>query len=233
MKTVVIISADGEWGAVKELMPRAVTGKTPFGESFEAVVGGSHVTFCHGGWGKVSAAATTQLVIDGVQPDLIVNLGTCGGLHGRIELGDIILVERTIIYDIVEQMSDPEAAIQHYSTRLDLSWLPLVAPSPVTRGLMLSADRDILAEDIPALIKKYDAVAADWESGAIAWVAVKNQKRLLILRGVGDLAGSYGDEVYRDCELFLARSKEIMKRLIEALPRWLQAIESMHASRHV
>jgi len=27
------------------------------------------------------------------------------------------------------------------------------------------------ADDIAPLVKKYDAVAADWESGAIAWVA--------------------------------------------------------------
>lgn len=233
MKTVVIVSADGEWGAVKTLMPEALIKETRFGESFETAVDGCHVTFFHGGWGRVSASAATQFVIDHMQPELIVNLGTCGGFRGRIEQGAIILVERTVIYDIVEQMTDPDAAIDHYSAKLDLSWLPQMAPSPVTRGLMLSGDRDIRAEDIPALIRKYDAVAADWESGSIAWVAAKNQKPLLILRGVSDLVDKDGGEVYGDYELFLARSSEIMRRLIDALPKWLEAIETVQPGQRV
>ncbi len=80
-------------------------------------------TYFHGGWGKISAAATTQYVIDHFQPDLLVNLGTCGGFEGRIARGTIILVTKTIVYDIIEQMSEPEEAIAHYSTELDLSWL--------------------------------------------------------------------------------------------------------------
>jgi len=51
---------------------------------------------------------------------------------------------------------------------------------------------DIMAEDIAPLVEKYDAMAADWESGAIAWVAKKNNQRLLILRGVSDLVGGEG-----------------------------------------
>lgn len=59
---------------------------------------------------------------------MIVNLGTCGGFRGEIERGEILLVERTIVYDIVEQMTDPEAAIAQYTTDLDLSWLGAELP---------------------------------------------------------------------------------------------------------
>ena len=224
MKTVVLISADGEWSAVKTLMPSAALSDSRFGQQLESATEGKLV-FVHGGWGRVSAAATTQFVIDHMQPDLIVNLGTCGGFQGRIERGAIILVDKTIIYDIAEQMTDAAEAIDHYSTSLDLSWLPRVAPTPVLRGLMLSGDRDIAVGDIPGLIRKYDAVAADWESGAIAWVANRNGKRLLILRGVSDLVGTEGGEAYGNYDLFLLRTKEIMRGLLEALPQWLAAIQ--------
>ncbi|GEM_PF-6707152 len=40
---------------------------------------------------------------------------------------------------------------------------------------LLSANRDILLHEVPSLIKNYHAVAADWESGAIAWAAQFNQ----------------------------------------------------------
>ncbi len=225
MKTVVIVSADGEWSVLRMLIPRPGVRHDKPWETFVAALGGREVTFVHGGWGKVSAAGSTQFVIDHLLPDLIVNIGTCGGLRGRIDLGTIVLAERTIIYDIVEQMTDADAATAAYSTQIDLDWLPKTFPSPVTRGLLLSADRDILAADIPHLVEKYDAVAADWESGAIAWVAKRNGQPLLILRGVSDLVGGTGGEAYGDYELFLRRTTEILRHLLEVLPEWLDAVE--------
>ncbi len=233
MNAVVIVSANGEWNSVKSLLPQAIPERTIFGECFDVELEGFLVTFFQGGWGKASAAASAQYVIDHFQPDLLVNLGTCGGFQGGIEQGIVILVERTIIYDIIEQMTDPEGAIEFYSTTLDLSWLPRLNPSPVLRGHLVSADRDIVREDIPMLIEKYDAVAADWESGAIAWVAQRNHQKLLILRGVSDLVGEEGDEVYGEYELFTSRAKEILRRLIEVLPRWLNAIEKVQQGYHV
>ncbi|HUH96977.1 MAG TPA: 5'-methylthioadenosine/S-adenosylhomocysteine nucleosidase [Anaerolineales bacterium] len=227
MKPLVIVSAVGEWRMVKELFPGGQVEQSPFGELLNLKLGPWDLMLFQGGWGKISAAATAQYVIDRFKPDLLINLGTCGGFEGRIENGTIILVERTIVYDILEQMTDAAGAIAHYSTELDLSWLPRVLPFPVLRGLLISGDRDIVAEDIPMLVKKYGAVAADWESGAIAWVAQRNGIRLLILRGVSDLVGASGGEAYGDYELFKQRTKEIMKRLFEELPKWLGAVESI------
>lgn len=233
MKIVIIISANGEWQAVKSMYTDAKIENSPFGEYFETIIEQRTLTFFNGGWGKVSAAASTQYVIDQYHPDLIVNLGTCGGFQDRIELGTNILVERTIIYDIVEQMTDPVEAIDHYVTKLDLNWLPRITPSPVARGLLVSADRDIMVSDIAGLIEKYDAVAGDWESGAIAWVAQKNKQRLLILRCVSDLVGEDGGEAYGDYGLFMGRTKEIMRRLIEILPKWLIGIEKVQLGYRV
>lgn len=233
MNVVVIVSANGEWNAVKSLLPQALPERTIFGECFDVELEGLPLTFFQGGWGKVAAAASAQYVIDHLKPDLLINLGTCGGFQGRIEQGIIILVEKTTIYDIVEQMTDPDEAIRSYSVALDLSWLPRLTPSPVLRGQMISADRDIVVDDIPMLIEKYDAVAADWESGAIAWVAQRNHQKLLILRGVSDVVGEEGDDVYGEYELFRSRAKDIMRRLIEALPRWLNGIEKVQQGYHV
>jgi adenosylhomocysteine nucleosidase len=231
LKVVVIISADGEWSALKTLLGAAVIETTRFGEKLDRSIEGRPLTFFHGGWGKVSAAASTQFVIDQFRPDLIVNLGTCGGFRGRIERGTIVLVHRTLIYDIVELMGSAEQAIQHYSTSLDLSWLSEPPPSPVHRGLLVSGDRDVIAESIPKLISNYDAVAADWESGAIAWVAGRNGQRLLILRGVTDLVGEEGGEAYGNYQLFLHRARDVMGTLIAILPVWLNAFEGALGER--
>ena len=230
MKIAVIISANAEWRAVKEIYPNLDLRHSPFGEFADFTLDAWNLTLFHGGWGKISAGATAQYVVDHFKPDLLVNLGTCGGFQGRIERGTIILVERTIVYDIFEQMTDGSEEIAFYTTELDLSWLPYALPSPALRGLLVSGDRDIIVEDIPMLIEKYDAVAADWESGAIAWVAKRNGVRCLILRGVTDLVGGSGGEAYGDYELFARRTYEIMKRLFDQLPDWLTAIEKISHS---
>jgi adenosylhomocysteine nucleosidase len=187
------------------------------GEWFEQ----DDVLFFHGGWGKISAAATAQFVLNHFNPILLVNIGTCGGFAGSIESGAVILVERTIVYDIFEQMGDSDEAIARYTTKLDLSWLRQPYPHPVLKGLLVSADRDILIDDIPMLVEKYGAVAADWESGAIAWVAQKNGVRCLILRGVTDLVGGQGGEAYGNIDLFHERTRSIMNTLLAQLPDWL------------
>jgi adenosylhomocysteine nucleosidase len=227
MKTVVIISANAEWRVMKELYPHLEMQNSPYGEFAEHTFDAQPVTLFHGGWGKISAAASTQYVIDHFQPELIVNLGTCGGFEGLIERGTIILVEKTIVYDIIEQMSDPDEAIEYYSAEMDMSFLPRILPAPVLRGLLVSADRDIVSTDIPALIKKYDAVAADWESGAIAWVAKKNAVKCLILRGVTDLVNPETGEAYGNYDLFSQRTKEVMRKLFEQLPKWQDSIEKV------
>lgn len=235
MKTVVLISADAEWRVVKELYPNFVIQDTLYGESTYLTLDTipqsekeQRILLFHGGWGKISAAATTQYVIDNFKPDLLINLGTCGGFDGLVERGTIILVEKTIVYDIVEQMTNAEEAIEHYSTNLDLAFLPRVLPYPVSRGLLVSADRDIVISDIPLLIKKYDAIAADWESGAIAWVAQKNDVKCLILRGVSDLVSSEKGEAYGNYDFFIQRTKEIMRKLFEQLPKWHESIVKVH-----
>jgi len=227
MKIVVIVSANAEWRVLKELYPNLEIQNSPYGEFSSLTIGAETVRIFHGGWGKISAAASAQYAIDQFRPDLLVNLGTCGGFEGLIERGTIILVEKTIVYDIIEQMSDADEAIEHYSTKLDLSFLPRIVPAPVLRGLLVSADRDIVANDISSLIKKYGAVAADWESGAIAWVAQKNNVKCLILRGVTDLVNPDTGEAYGNYDLFRQRTKEIMRKLFEQLPAWLDAIEKV------
>lgn len=176
----------------------------------------------HGGWGKVAAAGSTQYAIDRWSPKRIVNLGTCGGFEGYIHRGDVILAEKTVIYDIIEKMSDPDQAIEKYSVTFDLSWLPPPPPQEVIIGTMVSADRDLLSEDIPHLVKKYNARVADWESGAIAWVAKRNHLPCLILRGVTDLVDQSSGEAYGDYAFFEAQSQLVMAELVTHLPAWIE-----------
>ncbi|MBC8233702.1 5'-methylthioadenosine/S-adenosylhomocysteine nucleosidase [bacterium] len=225
-RIAVIISANTEWRVVCTIFSDVELHTSPFGQWFvvDLNVGerNEQVLFFHGGWGKIAAAASTQYVINRWTPELLINLGTCGGFEGEIEKGTIILVERTIVYDIINQMGDYETAIDRYATDIDLSWLRDNYPQDVHRTLLVSGDRDLLVEDIPRLKAQFGAVAGDWESGAIAWVAARNNTKCLILRGVTDLVGSSGGEAYEgNIHIFVEGATEVLRRLVDSLPEWI------------
>ncbi|HQU35626.1 MAG: 5'-methylthioadenosine/S-adenosylhomocysteine nucleosidase [Anaerolineales bacterium] len=223
MKIVVIISAIAEWVGVKPLFPDSKIESFPYGECFTATISNREIPFFHSGWGKIASAGTLQYLIDRYAPDLIVNLGTCGGFEGVVNQGDVILVGQTIVYDIVELMGDLDIA-NYYASSLDLSWLADPLPHPARRALVASADSDLPPEMIPAL-KAKGAVAADWESAALAWVARKNGARLLILRAVSDIVNENEGEAYDNIEIFNERAKRVMQKLIAQLPDWLNAVK--------
>jgi adenosylhomocysteine nucleosidase len=243
-EVVVLISADAEWRAVKALFNTSEDYQSPYGDWFQtrinvpAVASESRsetllpasplidisrrVLFFHGGWGKIAAAASTQYIIDRWKPRLLINLGTCGGFEGQVEQGEVILANQTIVYDIIELMGDFDEHIDHYSTALEMDWLnDAKLPFPVRKTLLVSGDRDLLASEIPELHARYGAVAGDWESGAIAWVASRNRTRLLILRGVSDVVRSAGSEAYGNLDYFARSTERILGQLIGALPACL------------
>jgi len=220
-RATILISAEAEWRSIRALFPDENYAHSPFGEYFNQDLQNWECIYFQGGWGKISAAASTQYVIDHFKPDLLVNLGTCGGFHGAIQKGEIVLVEKTVVYDIYEQMGDFDAHIAHYSTEIDLSWLSEPHPQSVRRTLLVSGDRDLLPSEIPMLKERYQAVAGDWESGAIAWVAHRNRTPLLILRGVTDLVGEQGSVAYGQLDYFENAAGEIIQNLVKILPGWL------------
>jgi adenosylhomocysteine nucleosidase len=222
MKIIVLISAIAEWNAVKPLFSDAKIRRFPYGECFDILIQDEHISFFHSGWGKIASAGSMQYVLDQYSPDVVVNLGTCGGFEGAVNQGEIILVDKTYVYDIVELMGDLDI-VSYYTSSLDLSWLSEPYPFPARRGLIASADSDLPPGKIPFL-KSQGAIAADWESAALAWVAQRNNARLLILRGVSDMVSEEGGEAYNNIEVFNERARGIMEQLIEQLPEWLNAV---------
>lgn len=253
-RLLVIVSANAEWTPAKALLKPARVERSPYGEFFTHRIGGEPVLFLHGGWGKIAAAASAEYAIARWRPEVVINLGTCGGIAGRVARFDRLLVTRTIVYDIQEAMGDSAAAIADYSTDIDLTWLdappravgsartasstPSESPASsgpttssgsttsttpafplrVQRAPLLSGDRDLVPAAVSDLMRRFpEAVAADWESGAIAYVAARRQTRLLILRGVSDLVSPTEGEAAGNAQLFVNNAAETMRLLLDDL----------------
>jgi adenosylhomocysteine nucleosidase len=225
VKYAVIVSANMEWKAVKKYYPDESYQKSVWGEYFFKKVGNQKILFFHEGWGKVAAAGATQYVIDKFNPDILINLGTCGGFSGKIERLDVVLADKTIIYDILEAMGDSKEAIADYTTTIDLNWLNTDYPTKVIKTTLVSADRDLRTDEIERLQNEYKAIAGDWETGAIAYTAYRNRKKILILRGVSDLVSTQKGEAYGDFSIFEQRAEMVMFKLLKDLPLWLNHIK--------
>ena len=233
-RVVVIISADAEWVSTQKVLAPTNIGVSPYGGFFSIDVGGESVLLFQGGWGKISAAASTEYAIATWQPQVLINLGTCGGIAGLVQLRDKRLVTRTIVYDILEGIADSAEAIRAYTTDIDVTWLGDDFPVAADRSLMISADRDLIPAEVPDLIARYGAVVADWESAAIAYIARRRGTRLLILRAVSDLVdGTSGEgEAIGNLSLYQERCDVVMQSLLDDLtqivPYVLQHWSGLH-----
>lgn len=223
---IVLVSADSAWRVIRGIHAGEFI-VTPFGEAFitNKIMGecNAPVLYMQAGWGKIAAAAATQYVIDTWRPDLLINIGTCGGFRGQVQRGDIILVLRTIVYDMHVEIGDPQEEIAHYTIMMDPEWLGSSLPAGIRTGTILTGDRDIIAADVPHLVESHGALGADWESGAVAYVASRNNVRCIILRGVSDLVGPDGGEAYGAGNLLYEESTTtIIQELEQQLPEWLR-----------
>jgi adenosylhomocysteine nucleosidase len=137
--------------------------------------------------------------------------------RGGASNGDVLVVTRTLAYDIEEAMGDSAEAVRAYTTDLDVRWLDGVLPQ-ARRTHLVSGDRDLRPVDVEVLVRRYDAIAADWESAAIAYVASRRGTPLAIVRTVSDLVGTEGGETIGDLPRFQDAAASIMPALVGELP---------------
>jgi len=219
---VVLIAADDEWAQVRDhdFCRSIESGAGPF-THLAARINDQEISFVHSGCGKTNAAAATQHIIDRWNPSVLINLGTCGGFSGSVEKGDILLVNRTVIYD-AHEIDGPEIRRRPlHETQIPTSWIQKPWPGSPTLASTATADQDLNPDLIPLLRSSpFKAVAADWESGAIAYVAARNQTRCLILRGVSDVV-EQRPSPERDIRQGI---ETVMSKLLTALPIWLNHI---------
>jgi len=221
----ILVSANAEWTAVRSVFPNARIERSPYGECFFEQIAAERVLFFHGGVAKVAAAASTQYVIDHFKPAHLINIGTCGGVEGRIRRFDIVVPDKLVIYDIYDAMGDdPSEGLASYVTELEL---PSQFPTPAVRTTLYSADRDLTPARLREIEDRYHPTAVDWESGAIAWVAKRNVMPLLIMRGVSDLVSFEKGEGENNGALFVENTSRIMPVLVANLPKWMAAMTSM------
>lgn len=186
---------------------------------YSCTLNGKEVIIAISGIGKVSAALTTQLLIDKYNPKFIFNFGTCGGMNKSVEILNYYLIDKCCQFDFdVTELDDvPLGYIQEYDT---------VYFDTYTKGLdflktsrVASADRftnDI--KDIKA-VNEIGCSLRDMEAGAIAQVCTSNNVPLVMIKGISDVYGNgtAQEQFYQNLQTVGKGFPDVILKVLDAI----------------
>jgi adenosylhomocysteine nucleosidase len=180
-----------ESGCFEDLLQGIVTIR---GSGFvvrEGGLNGRRVVMILSGAGRSSAAMATEVLIDGHRPGRVISAGFAGGLCPELKRNDILIADRLLEID-GKQMS----------VELPAGLSAAVGPG-VHRGPLLTSDRIArLRAQRQALFDRYNAMAVDMETFAVAEVCLRRQTPFSSIRVINDTS----DQVLpRDVEHLLAQ----------------------------
>ena len=199
MNVTIIAALQEELDAFRgahELTPLPNQGAFP---AFRFAHASAEVTLQRGGVGKASAAMVAQHAVDRFAPDYLLMTGICGGLGGRLALGDVVVSRDCVQHDLdVTALGFPLGQVpftEHRFLAADprLVELALATPVPgqrVVAGRILTGDQFITAADAARQerLHSLNGDAVEMEGAAVALVATVNRVPFVIIRSVSDHA---------------------------------------------
>ena len=177
-----------------------------FGEAF-----GLSVAVCCCGIGKVNAAMSTQAMLLGCQPQIVLHAGVGGGLMEGLCVGDAVIAKDCVQYDVdTTALGDPLGMISTIN-RIELPCDPRIS------GTLLAAAREVLpkishavlgrvatgdrflndGENKRRIVRDFDACLCDQESCAVAQVCFVNGVPCGVVRMVSDASNGAHQAEYQ------------------------------------
>ncbi|MGE5674466.1 MAG: hypothetical protein ACM3XM_11330 [Mycobacterium leprae] len=218
MRIVVLVATQNEWLSLLKLLGNhSAIQEAPIGEFVDIHYDNASLVAVHSGVGKVNAAAAAQYAILTWRPDRLVVLGTSGAVSPDLAVLDVVVADRTIVYDMVSDVGgNIDENIRDLTTLLSVPHLPV--DSSIHVGTVLTGDRDVTPASAETLYRLYGGLVADWESGAAAKVCKMNRVDCLVLRGVSDTP-YVTDATQHDS--YVQNTPRVMERLWRLLPQLL------------
>ena len=148
------------------------------------------------GIGKVNAAMATQLAIDKLGADKLLNIGVAGGILSDMKIGQIYSIDKAVQYDfdLCQVNGTQIGTLDEYSTPYLLC--NAISAFPVTT--LATGDRfNDNTQDL-SILAQLNAGIRDMEGGAIAQVALTNKIPLYMVKCISDVVGSDCVQQYKD-----------------------------------
>jgi adenosylhomocysteine nucleosidase len=229
MKTIAVLAPmQEELDAVLSVLP-----PDPHTEDLHGIIvhhsdfAGHRILVAQSGIGKVNTALHTTLLIDHYKPDLLVNIGSAGGLVAGPKILDLVIPDKVIAWDIDASplgvvfgqipgepaffSPDPELGAKLRQVRFE-------GMPTVHTGTSASGDQFIYRDDQVKLINERfgqdQILCAEMEGAALARVCHYFEVPFVIVRSLSDVpAKGEGNEV--DFNTFLQSAAQNAARLLK------------------
>ena len=228
MKFLGIIAAmDEEYEEILKIME--VSKKEKYFEK-EFIIGKIKNTECvltKSGVGKVNAARTAQLMIDNLNVDAIINVGSAGALNQELNYGDIIISTSCIQHDFdITCFDHPKGYITDIGVeikadeklidKLEKASKKIDKSVKVVKGIIATGDQFYNSPRIKKNLREtFNAECDDMEGAAIAQVCMLCEKPFVVVRSISDKPKT--EEKVDFYEYLTMASKRCAKILEEAL----------------
>lgn len=160
------------------------------------------------GVGKVNAARCTQILIDNMKVDAIINIGVAGGLSNTLSIGSLVIGEKMVQHDFDitafhhEKGYIPDIGVymeaDEYLLKTALT-TSLKYNIPVFKGVIASGD--IFCTDPKMSLKiheKFNALCTEMEGASVAQIAFLSHIPFLIIRSISDTPNNHNEKTYEE-----------------------------------
>ena len=173
------------------------------------------------GMGKVNAARSTQILIDNMKVDYILNIGVAGSISKDINKCDIVIANKLFQHDFdltplgFEKGRIPNVGkYVNCDNKLVNIAKTISMETNVKLGIISSGDIFISDEKMGAKInQKYNAICVEMEGAAVAQVCHLCKKPFLVVRAISD--SPYEKDNNITFEEFLTISSDMVSRFVK------------------
>lgn len=173
------------------------------------------------GIGKVNAARCTQIVIDNIKVDYVLNVGVAGGVSKKVNIGDVVIGDKLIQHDFDLRPFNYERGYipnvgkfipcDEYLVKL-ASEIKLDVKSII--GTIASGDIFVTEEVMGEKINnKFDALCVEMEGASIAQICYLSHIPFLVIRSISDSPNKEANN-YKTFDEFLEHSANVASEFL-------------------
>lgn len=179
------------------------------------------------GPGKVNAAICSQIMILKYNPKIIINIGVAGALKNNIKIGDFVLADYVVQYDMnTSAVGDPKGFISGInlikipcsnSINKKIKLITSELNEKIHIGTIATGDEFVSNKEKLLSIKNtFNAIACEMESGSIGHVCFINKIKFAAIRVISDNADENSNKNYEKFKIISAqKTTQIIEHLVD------------------
>ena len=192
---------------------------------YECNIDNNYCFLAESGVGKVNAARVTQLMIDKMNPDYIINAGVAGSISKNVFLGDIVIGTKMVEHDFDITAFNHEKGfipgigiyINNSSELIDIC--NGLKEKDMHFGVIASADKFMTdKKECEEISEQFEALCVEMEGASVSQVCYLCAVPCLVIRSISDSIYKGNNKETYD-ELLEETSKKVCDFLLKIIRR--------------